>query len=206
MEMELKEEEIKISAEVLDFERCRFTVDRPVFRAGGSLQFQNRDEAKKLPLAELIFGVEGVTGVLLSGNAVTVAKTSPDDWITAGQKIGMAIRAHLRSEAEILSSALSDNSTDDTPEGQIETKVQRVLDTQINPAVAGHGGQVSLLDVRGTAVYIKMGGGCQGCGMASVTLKQGIEKTIRHHVPEVTDIFDTTDHASGQNPYYSPSK
>jgi Fe-S cluster biogenesis protein NfuA len=204
--MELKQEEIKISAEILDSERCKFTVDRPVFRAGGSLQFQNRDEAKRLPLAELIFGIEGVTGVLLSGNIVTVAKSSPDDWVAAGREIGKAIRAHLLSEAGTVSSALSEISTDNTLEEQIKMKVQRVLDTQINPGVAGHGGLVSLLDVRGNAIYIKMGGGCQGCGMASVTLKQGIEQSIRHHVPEVGDIFDTTDHASGQNPYYSPSK
>ncbi len=204
--MELKQEEIKIRAEVLDSERCKFTVDRPVFRAGGSLQIQNREEAKRSPLAELIFGIEGVTGVLLSGNEVTVAKSSPGDWVTVGQEIGKAIRAHLQSEAGALSSALSEISRDATLEEQIRTKVQRVLDTQINPGVAGHGGQVSLLDVKGNAIYIKMGGGCQGCGMASVTLKQGIEKSIRQYVPEVTDIFDTTDHASGQNPYYSPSK
>ena len=203
--MELKQEEIKIRAEVLDHERCKFTVDRPVFRAGGSLQFQNREEARRSPLAELIFGIEGVTGVLLSGDMVTVGKRSPDDWVVVGQKIGKAIRAHLQSEAGAISSALSEISRDATLEEQIRTKVQRVLDTQINPGVAGHGGQVDLLDVQGNAIYIKMGGGCQGCGMASVTLKQGIEKSIRQYVPEVTDIFDTTDHASGRNPYYSPS-
>ena len=203
--MELKQEEIKIRAEVLDSERCKFTVDRPVFRAGGSLQFQNREEARRSPLAELIFGIEGVTGVLLSGDMVTVAKSSPDDWVLVGPKIGKAIRVHLQSEAGAISSALSEISRDATLEEQIRTKVQRVLDTQINPGVAGHGGQVDLLDVKGNAIYIKMGGGCQGCGMASVTLKQGIEKSIRQYVPEVTDIFDTTDHASGRNPYYSPS-
>ncbi len=84
--------------------------------------------------------------------------------------------------------------------------VQAVLDTQINPSVAGHGGYVALLDVKGSTAYIALGGGCQGCGMADVTLKQGIEVAIRNAVPEIEQVLDTTDHAAGENPYYQPSK
>lgn len=84
--------------------------------------------------------------------------------------------------------------------------VQEVLDTQINPSVAGHGGFVSLLDVKESTAYIALGGGCQGCGMADVTLKQGIEVAIKSTVPEIEAVLDTTDHASGENPYYQPSK
>ena len=71
--------------------------------------------------------------------------------------------------------------------------------------VAAHGGHVSLLGVKGNTVYLKLGGGCQGCGQADVTLKQGIETAIRLAAPEVGDILDSTDHASGRNPYYTPS-
>ena len=81
-----------------------------------------------------------------------------------------------------------------------------MLDTAINPAVAGHGGMVSLLDVKDNTVYLQMGGGCQGCGMADVTLRQGVERMIREEVPEVLEIIDLTDHAAGQNPYYTASK
>ncbi|MCI0408210.1 MAG: iron-sulfur cluster assembly accessory protein [Acidobacteria bacterium] len=84
--------------------------------------------------------------------------------------------------------------------------VQQVIDTQINPAVAGHGGHVSLLDVKDDTAYIALGGGCQGCGMADVTLKHGIEAMIKEAVPEIRQIIDTTDHAGGTNPYYQPSK
>jgi Fe/S biogenesis protein NfuA len=84
--------------------------------------------------------------------------------------------------------------------------IQRVLDTQINPGVATHGGYVTLLDVKDDIAYIALGGGCQGCGMADVTLKQGIEVMIREAVPEIRQIIDTTDHASGTNPYYQPAK
>ncbi len=84
--------------------------------------------------------------------------------------------------------------------------VQGVLDTQINPSVAGHGGFVALLDVKDNTAYIALGGGCQGCGMADVTLKQGIEVAIMNAVPEIEQVLDSTDHATGENPYYQPSK
>lgn len=84
--------------------------------------------------------------------------------------------------------------------------VQRVLDDDINPAVGQHGGWVSLLDVKDGVAYIQLGGGCQGCGMVDVTLKQGIEVRIRETVPEIREIVDSTDHAGGTNPYYQPAK
>jgi Fe/S biogenesis protein NfuA len=84
--------------------------------------------------------------------------------------------------------------------------VQKVIDEDINPAVGSHGGWVTLLDVRDGVAYIQLGGGCQGCGMADVTLKQGIVVRIREVVPAVREIVDTTDHAGGTNPYYRPAK
>jgi Fe/S biogenesis protein NfuA len=84
--------------------------------------------------------------------------------------------------------------------------VQRVLDEEVNPGVASHGGWVQLLDVRDGKAFVQMGGGCQGCGMASVTLKQGVEAAIKRSVPEIVAVLDTTDHAAGGNPYYQPAK
>ena len=91
----------------------------------------------------------------------------------------------------------------DTSEGQT---VQRILDEQINPAVASHGGHITLVDVKDNKVYVELGGGCQGCGMANVTLKQGIETAIRAELPEITEVLDVTDHDGGDNPYYKPGK
>ncbi|MGD9892236.1 MAG: NifU family protein [Dehalococcoidia bacterium] len=85
-------------------------------------------------------------------------------------------------------------------------RVQEVIESRINPGVASHGGWVELLGVKGSKAYIRMGGGCQGCGMADVTLKQGIETIIFSDVPEITAVVDETDHASGDNPYYKPAK
>ena len=90
-------------------------------------------------------------------------------------------------------------------DGDLVTRVQSVLDERINPSVAGHGGRVSLIDLRDKTVFLKLEGGCQGCGMADVTLKQGIEVMIKESVPEIEEIYDVTDHADGKNPYYQSS-
>lgn len=87
-------------------------------------------------------------------------------------------------------------------DGSLLDRVQHVLDEKINPAVSGHGGRVSLIDLKEKTVYLQLEGGCQGCGMADVTLKQGIEVMIKESVPEIEEIYDVTDHANGKNPYY----
>ena len=90
-------------------------------------------------------------------------------------------------------------------EGTAEERVRRVLDEQINPAIAAHGGVAQLEGVEDGVVYLRFGGGCAGCGMVSVTLKQGIEAAVLELVPDVHRIVDVTDHAAGTNPYYQPA-
>jgi len=82
-------------------------------------------------------------------------------------------------------------------------KIQELLDNEINPAVAAHGGVVQLVSVEGSRAYVRLGGGCHGCGMANVTLKQGVEVRIKEAVPEIEEVLDVTDHAHGSNPYYN---
>ena len=88
----------------------------------------------------------------------------------------------------------------------VALEIQRVFDEYVNPGIAAHGGMVTLLDVKGNQAYVEMGGGCQGCGMANVTLKNGIEVAIKEVAPSIEEVIDVTDHADGQNPYYQPSK
>jgi Fe/S biogenesis protein NfuA len=94
----------------------------------------------------------------------------------------------------------------ETAENPVRDKVQDLIDNSINPAVAGHGGYIELIDVKESTVYLRMSGGCQGCGAADVTLKAGIERMIFEEIPEITEVLDVTDHGAGQNPYYAPSK
>jgi Fe/S biogenesis protein NfuA len=94
----------------------------------------------------------------------------------------------------------------DQPAGELAGRVAQVIDTRINPAVAMHGGSVKLVDVRDTTVFVQLAGGCQGCGMAAVTLKNGIERMLREAFPEITEVIDVTDHSGGANPYYEPPR
>tara|TARA_B110000014_G_scaffold263453_1_gene260277 strand:- start:1862 stop:2488 length:627 start_codon:yes stop_codon:yes gene_type:complete len=100
------------------------------------------------------------------------------------------------------------NTSEPLPEltGELAEKVQTILDQQINPAIASHGGVAKLVNIEGNDIYLQLGGGCQGCGMAQVTLSQGIEASLREAIPEIGNIIDATDHASGDNPYFEGSK
>lgn len=91
-------------------------------------------------------------------------------------------------------------------EGPLADRVRQVIDQIVNPGVAQHGGRVTLVEVRDNIVYLQMGGGCQGCGMASVTLSQGIVGILREQVPEIEGVEDVTNHGDGKNPYITASK
>jgi Fe/S biogenesis protein NfuA len=91
-------------------------------------------------------------------------------------------------------------------EGPLADQIMEVLEESINPAIAAHGGRAELVSVDGSIAYLKLAGGCQGCGMAQVTLKQGIERILMEAIPAVTEVVDVTDHAAGSDPYYQRSK
>ncbi len=82
-------------------------------------------------------------------------------------------------------------------------RVQEILDDRVNPSLASHGGVVSLVDIQETRVVLRFGGGCQGCGMADLTLKEGVSAQLIQQIPEISEVVDATDHAAGDNPYYA---
>jgi Fe-S cluster biogenesis protein NfuA len=181
-------------------EQCTFTVSEPVY-PGRSAYFADRGQSRDSVLVDRLFAIEGVGDVLVAHDSVRVTLVGDPDWETKVPKVGTAIRDALASGSAI-SEAFNESLL--APE-ETRRRVQQVLDAVINPAVASHGGFVKLLDVANNTVFLEFGGGCQGCGMVSVTLKYGVERTIRDEVPEVGAIMDTTDHAAGRNPYYAPS-
>jgi len=190
---------IQIKAEVdrEDIHVCRFTVDQPVH--DGTAVFYTPEEAADNELAQKLFSLPQVMKVELNDNTVAVTQGGGEDWRQLGKRVGSTIRNSLNPPPEIAEG-------DRLPPEHVRVRVQQVLDEMINPGVAAHGGFVELLDVQDDNVFIRMGGGCQGCGAADVTLKMGVERLIRERVPQVREILDTTDHASGTNPYYAPSK
>ena len=191
--------QIQIKAEVdrNDIHVCHFTVDRPVY--DGRAEFYTTEEAADNEMADKLLKLPGIMKVELNDNLVIVTQGGAEDWRQLGKRIGSTIRAVLSPLPEV-------SEGDRLPPEHLRVKVQQVLDEMINPGVAAHGGFVELLEVQDDNVYLRMGGGCQGCGAADVTLKMGIERLIREQVPQVREILDTTDHGSGQNPYYAPSK
>ena len=117
---------------------------------------------------------------------------------------GMSIRNPNRPPAPQASPTMTGPPPDLS--GDVAQRVIQVLDAQINPSIAAHGGRADLVAVTDGAAYLRLSGGCAGCGMAAVTLSQGIEVAIKQSVPEIVRIVDVTDHASGTNPYYEPAK
>jgi Fe-S cluster biogenesis protein NfuA len=202
-------EQIRITAEPIDNQRCKFIVNVPVL-AGGVRRFASPDDTKGSPLAEMIFAIPGlgVSEVIVSGNIVTVSKTSAAPWQAVGRAVGSAIRSTLTGNTPAVAPAARPATGDPSAvtDDALYEQVAKVFDTQVNPMVARHGGHVELIDVQDAVVMLRMGGGCQGCGMADVTLRQGIEGMLAQLVPQVRGIVDITDHTSGSNPYFQASK
>jgi len=97
------------------------------------------------------------------------------------------------------------NAPSDIPDymdKDVVTAIENLLKEKINPSIASHGGRVSLVDVKDNMMFVQMEGGCQGCAASAVTLRQGIEATVKNAIPQIEEIIDITDHASGKNPYY----
>ncbi len=201
--------DIRITAEPVDDQRCKFVVSEAVL-AGGVRRFAGPGEAPGSPLAEAIFAIPGlnVSELIVSGNIVTVVKQSSAPWQAVGKAVGAAIRSALAAGVPAVAAApkpptgAGSTVSDDV----LYEQVAKVFDQQVNPMVARHGGRVELIDVQDAVVMLRLGGGCQGCGMADVTLRQGIEGMLAQLVPAVRGIVDITDHTSGANPYFQASK
>jgi Fe-S cluster biogenesis protein NfuA len=201
--------DVRITAEPIDNGRCKFLVSEPL-HAGGVRRFASPDEARGSPLAEAIFAIPGadVSEVIVSGNLVTVVKRSPAAWPVVGKAVGQAIRAALAGGQPTVTSkpAASPKAGTAPVDDALYERVADLFESQVNPMVARHGGRVELIDVQDAVVMVRMAGGCQGCGMADVTLRQGIEAMLQQHVPEVKGIVDITDHTAGSNPYFAAAK
>lgn len=196
---------IVITAEPIDESRCKFVVDRPV-HSTGLRRFASREEAAGSPLAEALFAIPGITEMVVSGSVITVAKATPTPWQAIGKSVGQAIRAVLATDVAPIAERAADTMASRFTDDELYERVHDLFERQVNPMVAGHGGMVELIDVQDAVVLLRMGGGCQGCGMASVTLRQGIEGMLNEHIPDVKGIVDITDHGSGTNPYYAEAK
>lgn len=138
---------------------------------------------------------QGELPVIIPGDSVDSLRGATLDLPTTNGQQGLVLRNPNRPDP------LSGMHLELT--GSVEEKVRQLLDGQINPSLAMHGGFAALERVDDDVVYVTMGGGCQGCAVSAMTLREGIARSIKEAIPEVSEVIDTTDHALGENPYYT---
>jgi Fe-S cluster biogenesis protein NfuA len=178
-------------------------VDRTLYV--GTKTVSGKMEAQGLPLAEKLFEIEGIDRVQLIGHLLVVAKSGARDWEEIIEQVEAVLTAYFVSGLALTREQVVDQMML-IGRSAVE-KIRYLIDHQINPGVAAHAGFVQLVAVKDDTVYLRLGGGCQGCGAADFTLRQGIELIIRREVPEIRRVLDITDHAAGTNPYYrKPAK
>jgi Fe-S cluster biogenesis protein NfuA len=156
----------------------------------GTADFPQADTAGKSPLATRIFAVEGVTGVFLGTDFVTVTKAEAVLWEHVKPAILGAIMEHFQSGQPVIEGeqAESAHAAHDGPDGEIVKQIKELLDTRVRPAVAQDGGDITFHGFDRGIVYLHMQGACAGCPSSTLTLKMGIENLLRHYIPEVVEV------------------
>jgi Fe/S biogenesis protein NfuA len=172
--------------EVTGVHRGEFTYDLALKPRAAAADGDSIEDAAGLPVVVPASDVEALRGAAI-------------DWSDDLMRGGLVV-SNPNKPSPVVEPPAADGL-----EGDVAERVAQVLEHHINPAIAMHGGMAQLVGVDGETAYVRLGGGCQGCGMAGVTLDQGIESAIVGAVPEVTRVVDVTDHAAGENPYYEPA-
>lgn len=157
----------------------------------GTADFTSAEGAASSPLARRIFAVEGVTGVFLGRDFVTVTKAEPALWDHLKPSVLGAIMEHFQSGAPALEGDGPDtagHAAHDGPDAEVVGQIKELLDTRVRPAVAQDGGDITFHGFDRGIVYLHMQGACAGCPSSTLTLKMGIENLLRHYIPEVIEV------------------
>jgi Fe-S cluster biogenesis protein NfuA len=192
---------IRAETSLADPDTCKFAVSR-VVHPGGPFFFDSKERAAGSPLVEHLFALTGVQTVLIAESVVTIGKEPGTSWSGLKTAVGAAIRTQLLTGVPAILETLRNASTGQRTDEEVRAVVQELLDRQVNRSIAGHGGKISIVDIRDGNLFIAMSGGCQGCAASQVTLRKGFDVMVRNVAPEIVEIVDTTDHASGTKPFY----
>jgi len=195
---------IRAEISIADPDSCKFTVSRMI-NEDGAYFFANPAAAVGSPFVEQLFALNGVSSVLIAANVVTIGKTQDASWAVLKADIGSTIRKQLLSAMPIILQTRVSERSVVRSDAELGVIVQDLLDREVNPAIAKHGGKISLAHVRDGRLFITMSGGCQGCASSQATLRQGFEVLVKRDAPDIREIIDTTDHAAGRQPYYPKS-
>ena len=158
----------------------------------GVADFTSADAAERSPLAGGLFAIDGITGVFLGADFVTVTKHGDKSWQTLKPMVLGAIMDHFTSGAPVIAKAAATTDTDDEDNGdlapEIVEQIKELIDTRVRPAVAQDGGDIIYRGFKDGTVFLNMRGSCAGCPSSTATLKMGIENMLRHYVPEVLQV------------------
>jgi Fe-S cluster biogenesis protein NfuA len=158
---------------------------------GGTADFPTPEAGQNSPLARRIFAVEGVAGVFLGTDFVTVTKAEAVDWAHIKPAILGAVMEHYQSGQPALEGEIASgdgHASHDGADGEIVDQIKQLLDTRVRPAVAQDGGDITFHGFDKGIVYLHMQGACAGCPSSTLTLKMGIENLLRHYIPEVVEV------------------
>ncbi len=156
--------------------------------AKGTADFPNPESAGPSPLARRLFAVEGVTGVFLGADFVTVTKAEDRDWLALKPLVLHALMDHFVSGAPVIEGELPEAEAASGDDDEIVAQIKELIETRVRPAVAADGGDITFQGFENGVVYLNMRGACAGCPSSTMTLKAGIENMLRHYIPEVTEV------------------
>lgn len=169
----------------------KFLPGREVMAAGVA-DFTSSDAAARSPLAETLFGVDGVRGVFLGADFITVTKNDEKSWQTLKPMILGAIMDHYTSGQPVLSETGAGDDTEEFNDPDLDpeviSQIKELLDTRVRPSVAQDGGDIIYKGFKSGTVYLHMRGACSGCPSSTATLRHGIENLLRHFCPEVEEV------------------
>lgn len=158
----------------------------------GTANFTTGDDATRSPLAQRLFGIDGIAGVFLGGDFITTTKTPDGDWDVLKAQILSAIMDHYTSgDAIIIENAtpqVPENADEDGEESSVVAQIKELIETRVRPAVAQDGGDIIFHGFQEGIVYLQMQGACSGCPSSTATLKHGIENMLKYYVPEVVEV------------------
>ncbi len=152
----------------------------------GTANFPDAEAAKASPLAERLFEIEGVTGIFLGGDYISVTKTDAKGWDVMKPLLLGAIMEHFTAGKPVMSED-AETAGDDDDDGVV-SQIKELLDTRVRPAVNQDGGDIVFRRFEDGVVYLNMQGACSGCPSSTATLKHGIENMLRHYIPEVQEV------------------
>ncbi|MCB9946909.1 MAG: NifU family protein [Rhodospirillaceae bacterium] len=156
--------------------------------AGGTANFPDAEAAVRSPLAQRLFEVDGVCGVFLGSDFVTVTKADDREWYLLKPSILGVIMEHFASGRPVLQEAPGGGAAAVGDDDEVVAQIKELLDTRVRPAVAQDGGDIVYEGFEDGVVYLHLQGSCSGCPSSTMTLKAGIENMLRHYIPEVVEV------------------